>query len=113
MERTSGNAVRAQKFLDAISAGIGLPSFPAYLDNIYNDWRLELTFEEDQFFELARIGKAVSIFGSVCSQSQKSESLAISLIENEVTEDLIKQNLRYNWYADYYEDISGNVYIIQ
>lgn len=49
MERTSGNAVRAQKFLDAISAGIGLQSFPANPDDIYNDRRFKLTFEEDRF----------------------------------------------------------------
>lgn len=54
----AGDAGRAQQWLDAVRARVGLPSVPATLDNIYKERRLELATEGHRFFDLVRTGKA-------------------------------------------------------
>jgi hypothetical protein len=54
----AGDPGRAQQWLDAVRARVGLPSVPATLDNIYKERRLELATEGHRFFDLVRTGKA-------------------------------------------------------
>jgi hypothetical protein len=57
----SGTPGKAQSYLDAVRARVGLPSVPATLDNIYNERKLELATEGHRWYDLVRTGKASTV----------------------------------------------------
>jgi hypothetical protein len=79
--RGNGDLAKAQQYLDAVRARVGLPSIPATLDNIYNERRLELATEGHRFFDLVRTGKASTVLAPKGFTPNKNEILPIPLSE--------------------------------
>lgn len=79
--RGDGDVSKAQQYLDAVRARVGLPSVPATLDNIYNERRLELATEGHRFFDLVRTGQAASVLAFKGFTANKNEFLPIPLTE--------------------------------
>lgn len=79
--RGNGDLSKAQQYLDAVRARVGLPSIPATLDNIYNERRLELATEGHRFFDLVRTGKAATVLAPKGFTPNKNEILPIPLAE--------------------------------
>jgi hypothetical protein len=79
--RGNGDLAKAQQYLDAVRARVGLPSIPATLDNIYNERRLELATEGHRFFDLVRTAKATSVLAPKGFTPNKNEILPIPLGE--------------------------------
>ncbi|MDP4290225.1 MAG: RagB/SusD family nutrient uptake outer membrane protein [Bacteroidota bacterium] len=77
----SGTVGKAQYYLDAVRARVGLPSVPATLDNIYNERKLELATEGHRWFDLVRTGKAPSVLASKGFTAGKNEILPIPIKE--------------------------------
>jgi len=91
--RANGNATKAQYYLDAVRARVGLPSIPATLENIYKERRLELATEGHRFFDLVRTGQAATVLASKGFTANKNEILPIPLAE--LTNTKLKQNPNY------------------
>lgn len=79
--RGSGNAAKAQFYLDRVRARVGLPSVPATLDNIYKERRLELATEGHRWFDLVRTNQAGTALASKGFTVGKNEILPIPLAE--------------------------------
>ncbi len=89
----AGDAGRAQQWLDAVRARVGLTSVPATLDNIYKERRLELATEGHRWFDLVRTGKAADALAFKGFVSGKHEILPIPL--EELNNTKLKQNPNY------------------
>ena len=89
----AGDAGRAQQWLDAVRARVGLASVPATLENIYKERRLELATEGHRFFDLVRTGKAAEALASKGFVAGKHELLPIPL--GELNNTKLKQNPNY------------------
>jgi hypothetical protein len=89
----AGYAGRAQQWLDAVRARVGLPSVPATLDNIYKERRLELATEGHRWFDLVRTGKAAEALQFKGFVPGKHEVLPIPL--EELNNTKLKQNEAY------------------
>lgn len=79
--RGGGSAAKAQGYLDAVRARVGLPSVPATLENIYKERRLELATEGHRFFDLVRTGQAGTALAAKGFTVGKNEILPIPLAE--------------------------------
>jgi hypothetical protein len=91
--RAGGSATKAQSYLDAVRARVGLPSIPATLDNIYKERRLELATEGHRWFDLVRTGQAATVLAGKGFTSNKNEILPIPLAE--LTNTKLVQNPGY------------------
>jgi hypothetical protein len=89
----AGDAGRAQQWLDAVRARVGLPSVPATLDNIYKERRLELATEGHRWFDLVRTGKAAEALAFKGFVPGKHELLPIPL--EELNNTKLVQNPNY------------------
>ena len=90
----SGTAGRAQFYLDAVRARVGLPSVPATLDNIYNERKFELATEGHRWYDLVRTGKAGTVLAFKGFTVGKNELLPIPL--KELYGSKLVQNPKYN-----------------
>lgn len=90
----SGTAGRAQFYLDAVRARVGLPSVPATLDNIYNERKFELATEGHRWYDLVRTGKAGTVLAFKGFTVGKNELLPIPL--KELYGSKLIQNPKYN-----------------
>ncbi len=77
----SGTSGKAQSYLDAVRARVGLPSVPATLDNIYNERKLELATEGHRWYDLVRTGKAATVLAFKGFKAGTHEILPIPLKE--------------------------------
>jgi hypothetical protein len=75
----SGTVGKAQFYLDAVRARVGLPSVPATLDNIYNERKFELATEGHRWYDLVRTGKAATVLAFKGFTAGKNELLPIPL----------------------------------
>jgi hypothetical protein len=91
--RAGGNLTKAQFYLDAVRARVGLPSVPATLENIYKERRLELATEGHRWFDLVRTGQAATVLAFKGFTPNKNELLPIPLAE--MTNTKLKQNPGY------------------
>jgi hypothetical protein len=91
--RAGGDISKAQYYLDAVRARVGLPSIPATLENIYKERRLELATEGHRFFDLVRTGRAAEALAFKGFTPNKNEILPIPL--QELTNTKLKQNPNY------------------
>lgn len=91
--RAGGSVAKAQSYLDAVRARVGLPSIPATLDNIYKERRLELATEGHRWFDLVRTGQAATVLAAKGFTPNKNEILPIPLAE--LTNTKLVQNPGY------------------
>jgi hypothetical protein len=77
----SGTTGKAQFYLDAVRARVGLPSIPATLDNIYNERKFELATEGHRWYDLVRTGKAATVLAFKNFTAGKNELLPIPIKE--------------------------------
>ena len=91
--RGGGDLGKAQHYLDAVRARVGLPSVPATLDNIYKERRLELATEGHRWFDLVRTGQAATALAAKGFVAGKHEILPIPLAE--LTNTKLVQNPGY------------------
>jgi hypothetical protein len=92
--RGGGDISKAQHYLDAVRARVGLPSVPATLDNIYNERKLELATEGHRWFDLVRTGQAPTVLAFKGFKAGTNEILPIPLVELNNTK--LNQNPGYN-----------------
>jgi starch-binding outer membrane protein, SusD/RagB family len=92
--RGGGDVSKAQHYLDAVRARVGLASVPATLDNIYYERRLELATEGHRWFDLVRTGQAPTVLAFKGFKAGVNEVLPIPLVELNNTK--LKQNPGYN-----------------
>jgi hypothetical protein len=92
--RSGTPGVKAQFYLDAVRARVGLPSVPATLDNIYNERKFELATEGHRWYDLVRTGKAASVLAFKGFKAGKNELLPIPLQDLNSTK--LVQNPGYN-----------------
>ncbi len=92
--RGGGDQSKAQAYLDAVRARVGLPSVTATLDNIYKERRLELATEGHRFFDLVRTNQAASVLAEKGFTAGKNGVLPIPLTELNNTK--LIQNPGYN-----------------
>jgi hypothetical protein len=91
--RAGGDAAKAQYYLDAVRARVGLSPVPATLDNIYKERRLELATEGHRWFDLVRTGQAATALAFKGFTPNKNELLPIPL--KELSNTKLKQNPGY------------------
>ena len=91
--RGGGDLSKAQGYLDAVRARVGLASIPATLPNIYQERVLELATDGHRWFDLVRTGQAATVLASKGFVSGKNEILPIPLVELNNTK--LKQNPGY------------------
>jgi hypothetical protein len=75
----SGTVGKAQFYLDAVRARVGLPSVPATLANIYNERKFELATEGHRWYDLVRTGQAPTVLAFKGFKAGKNELLPIPL----------------------------------
>jgi hypothetical protein len=75
----SGTVGKAQFYLDAVRARVGLPSVPATLPNIYNERKFELATEGHRWYDLVRTGQAPTILAFKGFKAGTNELLPIPL----------------------------------
>jgi starch-binding outer membrane protein, SusD/RagB family len=92
--RGGGDQSKAQHYLDAVRARVGLASVPATTDNIYNERKLELATEGHRWFDLVRTGQAPTVLAFKGFKAGVNEILPIPLVELNNTK--LKQNPGYN-----------------
>lgn len=91
--RGGGDLSKAQGYLDAVRARVGLPSIPVTLPNIYHEREMELATEGHRWFDLVRTGQAASVLAFKGFQAGVNEQLPIPLVELNNTK--LKQNPGY------------------
>lgn len=79
--RGGGDQTKANKYLTAVRARVGLAPVAVTLDNIANERRLELATEGHRWFDLVRTGKAASVLAGKGFKAGKHEHLPIPLTE--------------------------------
>jgi len=90
----SGTIGRAQFYLDAVRARVGLPSVAATLANIYNERKFELATEGHRWYDLVRTGQAGTVLAFKGFKVGTNEILPIPLVELNNTN--LVQNPGYN-----------------
>ena len=90
----SGTTGKAQFYLDAVRARVGLPSVTATLDNIYNERKFELATEGHRWYDLVRTGKAATVLAFKGFTAGKNEILPIPL--KDLNNSKLIQNPNYN-----------------
>lgn len=91
--RGGGDVSKAQHYLDAVRARVGLSSVSATLNNIYKERKVELATEGHRWFDLVRTNQASSVLAFKGFVSGKHELLPIPLSELNNTQ--LNQNPGY------------------
>lgn len=85
----------AETALNEVRNRVNLPSIGATLETIWDERRAELAMEEDRYFDLIRIGKAVQTLGNKGFKANKHEVFPIPTQQLKLNLNLI-QNQGYN-----------------
>lgn len=92
--RSGGDQGKADAYLNAVRARVGLAPEAATLDNIYQERRFELATEGHRWFDLVRTGRAATVLAFKGFKKGVNEVLPLPLLELNGTK--LKQNPGYN-----------------